>query len=97
MSYFYSASAQKILMQSLRESAAQAPMTGIVLPLWKNWPHNRIVAGLAGFVRKGSQIAPKGVADLLLEGRGHRRWPSTAQAAEPPQSPVFCGAKNAPR
>jgi hypothetical protein len=38
-----------------------------------------------------------------LEGRGHRRWPSAAAqghrpcvAAEPPQSPVFCGAKNAP-
>jgi hypothetical protein len=24
-------------------------------------------------VRKVSQIAPKGVADLLLEGRGHRK------------------------
>ncbi|MDR1230576.1 MAG: hypothetical protein LBK61_04140, partial [Spirochaetaceae bacterium] len=44
--------------------------------------------------RKGSQIAPKGVADLLLEGRGHRRWPSVAQAAEPPQSLSFrCGRK----
>jgi hypothetical protein len=30
-------------------------------------------------------------ADLLLEGRG-----AAAQAAEPPQSPVFCEAKNAP-
>jgi hypothetical protein len=31
-------------------------------------------------------------ADLLLEGRG-----AAAQAAEPPESPVFCGAKNAPK
>jgi hypothetical protein len=27
-----------------------------------------------------------------LEGRG-----AAAQAAEPPESPVFCGAKNAPK
>jgi hypothetical protein len=38
-------------------------------------------------LRKGSQIAPKGVADLLLEGR---------EAAEPPESPVFGAAENAP-
>jgi hypothetical protein len=40
------------------------------------------------FVRKG------------LEGRGHRRWPSvTARSGgtEPPQSPVFGGAENAPK
>jgi DNA-binding NarL/FixJ family response regulator len=56
-------------------------------------------AGRIPQLRKGSQIAPKGVADLLLKGRGYRRWPSaTAQgrrpcdAAEPPQSPVS-GAK----
>jgi hypothetical protein len=30
-------------------------------------------------------------ADLLLKGRE-----AAAQAAEPPESPVFCGAKNAP-
>jgi hypothetical protein len=35
-------------------------------------------------LRKGSQIAPKGVADLLLEGR------RPCVAAEPPESPVFC-------
>jgi hypothetical protein len=47
-------------------------------------------------LRKGSQIAPKGVADLLLEERGHRRWPSAAaqgrwpcDAAEPPTSLSF--------
>jgi hypothetical protein len=32
-----------------------------------------------------------------LEGRGRRRWPSAAQAAEPPQSPVFGAAENAPK
>jgi hypothetical protein len=32
-----------------------------------------------------------------LEGRGHRRWPSAAQAAEPPESPVFGAAENAPK
>jgi hypothetical protein len=42
-------------------------------------------------LRKGSQIAPKGVADLLLEGRGHRRWPlAAAQGSRP------CGAAEPP-
>jgi hypothetical protein len=57
--------------------------------------------------RPADTVTAQGVAnpaDLLLEGRGHRRWPSAAVqdrrprfAAEPPQSPVFCGAKNAPK
>jgi hypothetical protein len=41
-------------------------------------------------VRKGSQIAPKGVADLLLEGL--RKLVSEAT-----ESPVFGTAENAPK
>jgi hypothetical protein len=97
--------------------------------------------------RLAATVTAQGIAnpaDLLLEGRGHRRWPLAAQAAEPssrnlllrlegrgalanprsgfasvmrpsirldalgaptkpctawfcPESPVFCGAKNAPK
>jgi hypothetical protein len=50
-------------------------------------------------VRKGSQIAPKGVADLLLEERDHRKRPSVMShsgGTEPPESPVFCGQKKRP-
>jgi hypothetical protein len=48
---------------------------------------------------QGNSLTPKGCVEVRkgLEGRGHRRWPSAAQAAEPPQSPVFGAAENAPK
>jgi hypothetical protein len=49
-----------------------------------------IYPGFTGrFVRKGSQIAPKGIADLLLKGCGA----APAHGHGAPESPVFCGAK----
>jgi hypothetical protein len=47
---------------------------------YKPWPPGRTPQ-----LRKGSQIAPKGVADLLLEGRDGT-----------PESPVSGAAENAP-
>jgi hypothetical protein len=44
----HSASAQKISMQNLRESAVHVPMMGIVFALWMNLSHNRNTNLLAG-------------------------------------------------
>jgi hypothetical protein len=85
----YSASAQNISIQNLLLTCRSR---GLCSPFGGTAPQlDREFTGR--FVRKGSQIAHKGVSDLLLEGRGA----VPAQAAEPPESPVFCGAKNAPK
>jgi hypothetical protein len=87
----YSAFTEKIPIQKRR---LMCRPWGVIPTPW-GCLGQAVAAGRTRQLRKGSQIAPKGVADLLLEGRGHRRWPSAVAqgrrcvAVEPPQRLSF--------
>jgi hypothetical protein len=85
-SSMHSASPQKDIHS---KSVINVSIIGIMLTPWGCLDTSRGRQRRTPQPRKGSQIAPKGVADLLLEGRGHLRWPCGPGTGRNPRKARF--------